>query len=66
MQIIIPAPTTYTKVDDGVYTGSDGNLYHDIVIAVGVYILATLIKIQLLRVCLTVKKKRVTYTTTSL
>ena len=29
MQITIPAPTTYTKVDDGVYKGSDGNLYHN-------------------------------------
>ena len=29
MQITIPAPTTYTKVDDGVYRGSDNNLYHD-------------------------------------
>lgn len=29
MQITIPAPTTYTEVEDGVYKGSDGNLYHD-------------------------------------
>ena len=29
MQITKPAPTTYTKVDDGDYKGSDGNLYHD-------------------------------------
>jgi hypothetical protein len=29
MQFTIPAPTTYTKVDDGVYKGSDGNFYED-------------------------------------
>ena len=29
MQFTIPAPKTYTKVDDGVYKGSDGNFYED-------------------------------------
>ena len=29
MQFTIPAPKTYEEIDDGVYRGSDGNLYED-------------------------------------
>ena len=29
MQFTIPAPKTYEEIDEGVYRGSDGNLYED-------------------------------------